>query len=68
MNPDSDFVKILKARAEALVQTETQLCDKNPKIREFINTAADSGTAKDKAAALVLKLTSGETFVKFCFL
>ena len=32
---------------------------KTKALRDFVKTAADSGTAKDKAAALVLKLTSG---------
>ena len=57
IDPESDFIKALKSKAAALVEMESNI--KTKALRDFVKTAADSGTAKDKAAALVLKLTSG---------
>ena len=57
IDPESDFIKALKSKATALVEMESNI--KTKALRDFVKTAADSGTAKDKAAALVLKLTSG---------
>ena len=47
----------MKNKAAQLVEQESQV--KTKSVRDFVKTAADSGTAKDKAAALVLKITSG---------
>ena len=57
IKPDSEFVKALRHKAGCLVQQESEV--KTKAVRDFVKTAADSGTAKDKAAALVLKITSG---------